>query len=109
MGTAEPKRAALARSASRYRTSNTERGGLTRLTTARDLVGDFTDRYANPKTRLHYGFELRDLFSATGRRRPSELTDDPAVLPRPPRHRHGGAGGRAPRLTTGARRLAICV
>jgi integrase len=35
----------------------------------------FTDRYANPKTRQHYSSELRELFTGTGRRHPTELTE----------------------------------
>jgi hypothetical protein len=49
--------------------------GPARPATARDLVRDFTGRYANPKTRQPYGAELGDLFSGTGRRHPSELTE----------------------------------
>jgi len=55
---------------SRSRTSDAERGGPIRLTTARDLVQDFSTRYANPKTRQHYGAELGVLFAGTGRRHP---------------------------------------
>jgi len=39
------------------------------------LVAEFSRRYDNEKTRHQYVAELTDLFRATGRRLPSELTD----------------------------------
>ena len=66
----------MSTSRSRYRTCDTGRGGpVTALTNAQDLILGFTDRYANPTTRQHYGSEIRELFTGTGRRHPAELTE----------------------------------